>query len=101
MPYQPDCGEELEKAWLLHAETYIQIKKFDNAEEILRQVIRENKSCGKALELMGLIKEKEQAYVDAAQFYERAFELTARKSSSIGFRLAYNYMKAKRHVDCL
>ena len=31
MPYQPGYGEELEKAWLLHAETYIHIKKFDNA----------------------------------------------------------------------
>ena len=61
MPYQPDCGEELEKAWLLHAESYIHIKKFDNAEDTLRMIIRENKSCGKALELLGLIKEKEQA----------------------------------------
>jgi hypothetical protein len=40
MPYQPEYGEELEKAWLLHAETYIQIKKFDNADEMLRMVIR-------------------------------------------------------------
>jgi uncharacterized protein (UPF0212 family) len=32
MTYQPEFGEELEKAWLLHAENYIQIKKFDNAE---------------------------------------------------------------------
>lgn len=29
--YQPQFGEELEKAWLLHAQAYIQIKKFDNA----------------------------------------------------------------------
>jgi tetratricopeptide repeat protein 21B len=31
LTYQPDYGEELERAWLLHAETYVQIKKFDNA----------------------------------------------------------------------
>ena len=31
MNYQPEFGEELEKAWLLFAESYIQIKKFDNA----------------------------------------------------------------------
>lgn len=29
-------------------------------------VLRENKSSGKAYEMIGLIKEKEQAYVDAA-----------------------------------
>lgn len=47
--YQPEFGEELEKAWLLHAEAYIHIKKFDNAEEVLRMLLRENKSAGKAL----------------------------------------------------
>lgn len=85
----------------MHAETYVQIKKFDNAEETIRMVLRENKSSGKAYELLGLIKEKEQAYVDAAESYEKAFELTQRKSAGIGYRLAYNYMKAKRYVDCL
>ncbi len=32
MNYQPEFGEELEKAWLLSAESYIKIQKFDNAE---------------------------------------------------------------------
>jgi tetratricopeptide repeat protein 21B len=64
-------------------------------------ILKENKSSGKAHELLGLIKEKEQAYVDAAQSYEKAFELTKKKSASIGYRLAYNYMKGKRYVDCL
>ncbi len=50
---------------------------------------------------MGLIREKEQSYADAADFYLKAFELTSRKSAGIGYRLAYNYMKAKRYVDCL
>lgn len=31
MNYQPEFGEELEKAWLLSAESYIKIQKFDNA----------------------------------------------------------------------
>jgi hypothetical protein len=48
LSYQPEYGEELEKAWLLHAETYVQIKKFDNAEDIIRMTLRENKSSGKA-----------------------------------------------------
>ncbi len=50
---------------------------------------------------MGLIREKEQAYADASEFYEKAFDLTSRKSAAIGFRLAYNYLKAKRYIDCL
>jgi tetratricopeptide repeat protein 21B len=64
-------------------------------------LLKENRSCGKAQELMGLIREKEQAYADASEFYEKAFELTSRKSAAIGYRLAYNYMKAKRYIDCL
>ncbi len=63
--------------------------------------MRENKSCGKAEEYMGLIREKEQAYADASDFYEKAFNLTSRKSASIGYRLAYNYFKARRFVECL
>lgn len=31
--------------------------------------MKENRSCGKAQELMGLIREKEQAYADASEFY--------------------------------
>lgn len=64
-------------------------------------MLKENRSCGKAQELMGLIREKEQAYADASDFYEKAFELTSRKSAAIGYRLAYNYMKAKRYIECL
>lgn len=32
------------------------MKNSQTAEEILNMVVSENKSCGKALELMGLIK---------------------------------------------
>ena len=50
---------------------------------------------------MGLIKEKENSYVDAANHYLKAHSLTNEKSPSIGFRLAFNYLKAKRYVDCI
>ena len=48
---------------------------------------------------MGLIKEKESAYIDAAVFYEKANKLTNGKSASITFRLAFNYLKAKRYQN--
>ena len=50
---------------------------------------------------MGLIKEKEQSYVDAAVHYEKAHKLTDQKSPSIGYRLAFNYLKAKRYIECI
>lgn len=50
---------------------------------------------------MGLIKEKEQSYVDASIHYEKAHALTSEKSASIAYRLSFNYLKAKRNVDCI
>lgn len=44
---------------------------------------------------MGLIKEKEQSYVDAANHYETAFKLLNKKNPNMGFRLAFNYLKAR------
>lgn len=50
---------------------------------------------------MGVIKEKEQSYVDAAIHYEKANKLCNEKSPSIAYRLAFNYLKAKRFIDCI
>ena len=44
---------------------------------------------------MGLIKEKEQSYVDAANHYETAFKLLNQRNLNMGYRLAFNYLKAK------
>lgn len=33
-------SEELEKAWLLHAESFIAIQKYDQAEEVLRKILK-------------------------------------------------------------
>ena len=87
--------DELERAWLLHADAFISIQKYDQSEEILRKCLKFNKSCAKAEELMGLIKEKEQSFIDAANSYEKAFKLTNQRNPTMGYRLAFNYLKAK------
>lgn len=55
----------------------------------------------KAEEFMGLIKEKERIYVDAAVHYEKAFKMSNKRNATVGFRLAFNYMKANRFVDAV
>jgi tetratricopeptide repeat protein 21B len=55
----------------------------------------------KAEEFMGLIKEKERIYVDAAVHYEKAWQMSNKKNAGVGFRLAFNYMKANRFVDAV
>lgn len=83
------------------ADYFISVNKFDLAEAELSKVLKHNASNVKAEELMGLIKEKERAYVDAASHYEKAFEMSSRKNEAVGFRLAFNYLKAERFIDCI
>mmetsp|Transcript_42797 Transcript_42797/g.56541 ORF Transcript_42797/g.56541 Transcript_42797/m.56541 type:complete len:115 (+) Transcript_42797:3676-4020(+) len=83
------------------ADYFISVNKFDLAEAELQKVLKHNASNVKAEELMGLIKEKERAYVDAASHYEKAFKMSSRKNEGVGFRLAFNYLKAERYIDCI
>lgn len=64
--YALEFAESFEKALLLMADYFISVNKFDLAEAELQKVLKHNASNVKAEELMGLIKEKERAYVDAA-----------------------------------
>lgn len=55
----------------------------------------------KAEEYMGMIKEKERIYIDAANHYEKAWTMSNKRNAGVGFRLAFNYMKASRFVDAI
>ncbi|XP_044274364.1 tetratricopeptide repeat protein 21B [Varanus komodoensis] len=94
-------AEEFEKSWLLLADIYIQSSKYDMAGELLKRCLRHNRSCCKAYEYMGYIMEKEQAYKDAAANYEMAWKYGNQTNPAIGFKLAFNYLKAKRHIDAI
>lgn len=83
------------------ADYYISVNKYDLAEAELKKCLKYNKSNIKAEELMGLIKEKEKAYVDAAEHYQRAFTMSNKKNGGVGFRLGFNYLKANRFVDAI
>lgn len=72
-PYQPEFGDDYERAWLLLADFFIANNKYDLAEQLLQKCLEYNKSLVKAEEFMGIIKEKEQSYVDAANHYEKAW----------------------------
>ena len=68
---------------------------------MLRKCLKYNKSNIKAEELMGLIKEKEKNFAFAAQHYQKAFSMSNNKNGGVGFRLAFNYLKANRLVDAI
>ncbi|OXB69269.1 hypothetical protein ASZ78_011389 [Callipepla squamata] len=101
MNWNPIDAEEFEKSWLLLADIYIQSSKYDMAGELLKRCLRHNKSCCKAYEYMGYIMEKEQAYKDAAINYEMAWRYGNQSNPTIGYKLAFNYLKGKRYVDAI
>ncbi len=83
------------------ADFYIANNKYDLAEKELASCLKYNRSLVKAEEYMGLIKEKERIYVDAANHYEKAWTMSNKRNAGVGFRLAFNYMKALRYVDAI
>lgn len=99
--YNPEFMDDFERAWLLLAEIYIQSSKYDLASSLCHLAKDHNRSCGKAWEQLGLIYEKEQAYKDAASHYEKAWEFCNEASPAVGYRLAFNYLKAKRYVPAI
>ncbi|KAH6596442.1 hypothetical protein BASA50_005148 [Batrachochytrium salamandrivorans] len=101
MEWTIEFGDDVEKCWLLLADIYIQGGKYDMATDLLKKIIMHNKSSCRAYEYMGFIMEKEAAYKDAADNYYHAWQLDNQSSAAIGFKLAFNYLKAKRYVDAI
>ncbi|XP_017279892.1 tetratricopeptide repeat protein 21B [Kryptolebias marmoratus] len=94
-------ADEFEKSWLLLADIYIHSGKYDMAGDLLKRCLNHNKSCCKAYEYQGYIMEKDQAFRDAALSYELAWKYGNWTNPTIGYKLAFNYLKAKRHVDAI
>ncbi|XP_066201690.1 tetratricopeptide repeat protein 21B isoform X1 [Saccopteryx leptura] len=101
MNWNPIDAEDFERSWLLLADIYIQSAKYDMAEELLKRCLHHNRSCCKAYEYMGYVMEKEQAYTDAALNYEMAWIHGGQANPAVGYKLAFNYLKAKRYVDAI
>merc|ERR1712064_274507 len=80
--------DDFERAWLLLSEIYIQSSKYDLASSLCHLAKDHNRSCGKAWEQLGLI-------------YEKAWEFCNESSPAVGYRLAFNYLKAKRYVEAI
>ncbi|KAF6259487.1 intraflagellar transport protein [Scenedesmus sp. NREL 46B-D3] len=101
LPYKPDEADEFERAWLALADIHIAGGKFDLAQELCSRCLKYNQSCSRAWELLGSIAEREQAYKDAANHYEHAWKLATQADQAVGYKLAFNYMKAGRLVDAI
>src|SRR5689334_8184755 len=54
-----------------------------------------------AWEYLGSIMEREQSYKDAADHYEKAWRYENQSSAAVGYKLGFNYLKAKRFVEAI
>lgn len=99
IPYTVEFAEDFEKGWLMLSQIFIDSDAKDAASELLQKCLKYNQSCGKAKEMLGMIKESEAKYAEASSYYESAWNLS--KTASIGFRLAFNYMKSKKYVQAI
>ena len=68
---------------------------------VTRRCLASNKSCAKAWEFLGVVKEKEMSYKDAASHYENAWKYENESSAAVGYKLSFNYLKAKKYVDAI
>ena len=83
------------------ADYYISIEEYEAAETELKKCLKFNKSTIKAEELMGLIKEKGKQHHAAAEHYSKAWQMSNKKNGSVGYRLAFNFLKGQRFVDAV
>ncbi|KAI9346469.1 hypothetical protein BDR26DRAFT_855632 [Obelidium mucronatum] len=101
MEWSIQYADDFERAWLLLADIHIQGGKYDLATDLLKRCLAQNKSCSKAFEYLGYIMEKEASYKDAAESYISAWKLERESNAAIGFKLAFNYLKAKKFVEAI
>ncbi|KAJ7322130.1 hypothetical protein JRQ81_018417 [Phrynocephalus forsythii] len=94
-------ADDLERAWILLSEIYCRIGKYDLAINHVRRCLQYNKSCVKAYECLGFITEKENSYKDATFYYELAWKYSNQANPSVGFKLAFNYLKDKRYLEAI
>lgn len=50
---------------------------------------------------MGVLREKDGNIEDSAHHYQMAWKMSSMRNASVGFRLAYNYLKTKKFVRCI
>ncbi|KAL0241567.1 hypothetical protein GEMRC1_006802 [Eukaryota sp. GEM-RC1] len=96
-----EYSEEFEISCLFLAQLYIQSNKYEYALELCDKVLSYNKSCSLAWELKGDIDEQDHAYRDAAINFDRSWQNGGQESSTVGYKLAFNYLKAEDYIRAI
>ena len=103
---QPSAGpgplaEVCVDAWLQLAAISDESGKPDQATEAVQRALALDESAGRAWEYLGGLAERELRYADAAGCYEKAWACEGASSAAVGYKLAFNYLKAGRATDAI
>merc|ERR1719313_3311858 len=101
MPFNEKEASEFERAWLMLTEIYMESGKYDQAQDLSKKCIAFNKACVQAYDMLGQIYEKEASYSDAADHYANSWKYSGEASPMVGYKLAFQYLKAKRYVEAI
>ncbi|KAL2643441.1 hypothetical protein R1flu_011028 [Riccia fluitans] len=101
MIYKWEDGEDFERAWLMLANILMQAGKTDAAEELCRRCLKYNRDCARAWEYLGIMMEQGHSYSEAVVYFETAWKCHREASPSVGYRLAFTYLKEKRYMEAI
>lgn len=81
--------------------TTSQQQQLDEAQALLKDVLRLNQSCSSAWDSLGAICERRRDHAAASQCFQRAWRLTKENDPAVGYRLAFNYLQGKDPVRAI
>lgn len=102
LDYDSEHWKEFEWGYLLLATTYFDRKKLDLALDLCKRCLYHNKSCLYAWEVMGLVMEEKQNYLESIQCFLRAknlgvHQVQVRSTVKIDSLLAKLYLKTSQY----
>ncbi|KAH0786423.1 TPR Domain containing protein [Histomonas meleagridis] len=89
------------EAFLIMTHISIKENQYDEAIKYVERAIELNQSCGKAWEMRANLFEMKKEYLEAADSYKHAWELSCKTDLGVGFKLAFNYMKGEDPVEAI
>ncbi|KAL3696933.1 hypothetical protein R1sor_011009 [Riccia sorocarpa] len=101
MTYKWENGEDFERAWLMLADILMQAGKTDAADELCRRCLKYNRDCARAWEYLGIMMEQGHSYGEAVVYFETAWNCQRGGSPSVGYRLAFTFLKEKRYIEAI
>lgn len=101
LPYCADDGEAYEKATLLLANIHAAAGRLDAAADCARACLARNGASSQAWEVAGFVAELRDDAVAAGDAYAAAWRLSRMSSPAVGYRLAWNHLRAGAYVPAV